>query len=88
MAHLNCPGRYFLHTCNMHPYLVINRLYMCRNISDEPIDSESGGIPKYLGQIADFMYEWEGPIANELGLTSADIASIKTKYSDQLRLQT
>ena len=42
---------------------------------------------KHLGQIADSMYEWEGAIADELGLTPADVAAIKTKYPTQLKLQ-
>ena len=33
------------------------------------LDSEQGGVSKYLGQIADAMYEWEGPIAELLELT-------------------
>ena len=42
---------------------------------------------KHLGQIADSMYEWEGTIADELRLTWADIAAIKTKYPTSLKLQ-
>ena len=42
---------------------------------------------KHLGQIADSMYEWEGPIANELGLTPVDVAAIKAKYPMNLYLQ-
>ena len=52
------------------------------------IDFESHGVSKHLGQIADSMYEWEWRIADELGLTSADDADIKTKHPSNLRLQT
>ena len=43
---------------------------------------------EFLGQIADAMYEWEGPIAEQLELTRADVAAIKSKYPGELRLQT
>ena len=55
---------------------------------DLVLDSESGGISKHLGQIADSMCEWEGPVAEQLGLTPADVAAIKVKYPGELRLQT
>ena len=55
---------------------------------DQVLDFESGGVSTHLGQIADAMHEWEGPIAEQLGLTRADIAAIKTKYPGELRLQT
>ena len=42
----------------------------------------------HLGQIADTMYEWEGPVAEQLGLTPVDIAAIRVKYPSELRLQT
>ena len=52
------------------------------------VDSEYGGVSKHLGQIADAMYEWEGPIAEQLELTEADVAAIKTEHPNKLRLQT
>jgi hypothetical protein len=51
------------------------------------LDSDHGGVPKDLGQIVDCMSEWEGRIADELGLTLADVASIKSKYPSNLELQ-
>ena len=54
---------------------------------DDVLDSRNDGVPKHLGQIADSMYEWEGPVADELGLTQADVANIKTKYPNQMDLQ-
>lgn len=43
---------------------------------------------KHLGRIADSMSEWEGRIADELDLTPADVAAIKAKYPNELKLQT
>ena len=56
--------------------------------ADHVLDFSSGGVSKHLGQIADHMYEWEGPVAEELCLTQADVAAIKTKYPTELKLQT
>ena len=54
------------------------------------LDSENGGsgVPRHLGQIADKMCEWEGSIAEELGLIPADVAAINTKHPGKLNLQT
>ena len=52
------------------------------------IDSGNYGVPKHLGRIADSMDEWEGPVAEELNLTKADVAKIKLKYPIDLNLQT
>ena len=52
------------------------------------VDSEHGGVSKHLGQIADAMYEWEGPIAEQLELRDTDIAAIKTEHPNKLKLQT
>ena len=52
------------------------------------LDAEHDGVSKHLGQIADAMYEWEGPIAEQLELTRADVAAIKTEHQNKLRLQT
>ena len=54
---------------------------------DKEIDYNSGGVPKHLGQIADLLVQWEERIADELELTGADVASIKTKYPRNLKLQ-
>ena len=46
------------------------------------------GVPiEQIGQIADSMYEWEGRVAERLGLTRAEVASIKKKYPEDLNLQ-
>jgi hypothetical protein len=55
---------------------------------DLVVDVEHGGVSKHLGQIADAMYEWEGPIAEQLELTRADIAAINKKHPGELKLQT
>ena len=52
------------------------------------LDFEHDGVPKHLGQIADAMYEWEGPIAEQLELTKVDVAAINKKYPGELKLQT
>ena len=54
---------------------------------DRVIDSDRGGVLKHLGQIADTMYEWEGPIVENLGLSQADVAGIKKAYPGELKLQ-
>ena len=54
---------------------------------DKEIDFCNKGVPKHLGRIADSMEEWEGRIAEELGLTKADVANIKMKYPSNLKLQ-
>ena len=41
-----------------------------------------------LGKIADSIYEWEGPIAEQLELSPADVAAIKMKHPGELKLQT
>ena len=55
---------------------------------DDVVDSRSSGVPKCLGQIAVSMYEWEGVVADELGLTRADIAEIKARYPHEMKQQT
>ena len=43
---------------------------------------------EHLGEIADFMSEWEGRIAEKFKLSLSDIAGIKTQYPQILKLQT
>ena len=52
------------------------------------MDFENKDVPLHLGKIADSMYEWEGPVAEQLGLTQVDVAAIKMKHPGELRLQT
>ena len=48
---------------------------------------DSDGVARHIGRIADSMTEWEGAIAENLGLTPADVANITTKHHSNLRLQ-
>ena len=43
---------------------------------------------EHLGQIAESIVEWKGPIADELKLAPSDVAKIETKYPQRLNLQT
>ena len=53
----------------------------------DALDSRSPVVQTHLGEIADTMHEWEGSVADNLELTRADVASIKTKYPNKLNLQ-
>ena len=54
-------------------------------LRNQELDFDSVG---HLGQIADNMREWEGPIAEGLKLTLTDIEAIKVKHPGKLILQT
>ena len=56
-------------------------------ILDQVVDCDSGGVSKHLGQIADSMYKWEGPVADQLGLSQVDIIAIKTAHPMKFNLQ-
>ena len=55
---------------------------------NEVIDFRNSGVSKHLGQMTDTMHEWEGPVAEQLGLTQAqaDIVAIKIKHPGELKL--
>ena len=62
------------------------------SIMDDPLDlvvdsNNPFGVPKHLGEIADQMSEWEGRIAECLGLNLPEIARVKAKYPEKLQLQ-
>ena len=57
-------------------------------LGNKVLDVDSGGVTRHLGRIADKMEKWKGRIAEELGLTRADIAAINTSYPTNLELQT
>ena len=63
-------------------------LFHSSRVLDQVLDSYNNGVSKHLGLIADSMHEWEGPVAEQLGLTPADVAAIKMKYPGTLKLQT
>ena len=48
-------------------------MFINRQKLDQVLDFENGGVSKHLGQIADSMHEWEGTIAEGLGLTVPDV---------------
>ena len=55
---------------------------------DQVIDGGHDGVSKHLGQIADAMYEWEGAVAESLGLYPADVERIKKEHPGKLQLET
>ena len=57
------------------------------HILDQVIDSDRDGVMRHLGQIADSMYEWEGLVADSLGLNKADVSDIKEAHSGKFKLQ-
>ena len=61
--------------------------YSCREKLNLVLDFENDEVSRHLGQIANSMHEWEGSIAEHLGLTRADVAAIKEEYPGKLKLQ-
>ena len=68
-------------------FYIILCLYFLVTTLNKEIDSDSGGVPKHLGEIADSIAEWEGKIAEELRLTEADVVAIKIQYPSNHRMQ-
>jgi hypothetical protein len=56
-----------------------NRGKVDREIDFENTDIRGRTIPQHLGKIASVMTDWEGEIADNLGLTTADRADISEK---------
>ena len=58
---------------------------------DQEIDFEhrdaKGQVPHHLGRIADSMTEWEGAIADNLGLSEPDRSDIKERNFREPKLQ-
>ena len=54
---------------------------------NKKVDSDSGEVSKHLGEIADSMVEWEGKIAEELGLTDPEVEAIKCQWPLNIVLQ-
>ena len=44
-------------------------------------------IPRHLGKIADSMKDWEGAVADSLGLSEADRSNIREMHPFQAQLQ-
>ena len=60
--------------------------YICYNIDVQPKSTTEVSY-EHLGQIADSIVEWRGPIADQLKLTPCDVANIEAKYPQRLNLQ-
>ena len=63
-----------------------------RSKLDKEIDFEhqsvrGGTIPEHLGAIADSMEDWEGKVADKLGLSAAIRSNIKGQYPFKPNLQ-
>jgi hypothetical protein len=54
---------------------------------DLTLDFYNQGVSKHLGKIADSIPQWEGAIAEALGLTHVDVEVIKEKRPNRLDLQ-
>ena len=54
---------------------------------DQELDFMNDGVSRHLGQIAESMYKWEGRVADELGLSPAEVAAIKCRHPSDLKLQ-
>ena len=78
------------HKRGMHDY-IYNNLHVglfelnTNNVGLMQLDVEVQ--ERHLGEIADSMAEWEGLIADKLKFTASDVASIKTKFPRNLKLQ-
>ena len=50
---------------------------------DKVLDFKRDGVPVlvHLGRIADCIVKWEGSVADQLGLSPADVSAIKTENS-------
>ena len=58
---------------------VDDRWKLDREIDFEHRNNSGQVIPQHLGRIADSMVEWEGAVADNLGLTEADRSDIREK---------
>ena len=66
---------------------VSGQLQVTTSNLDQMLDSMNKNVPKHVGLIADFMSEWEGRIAEALGLTPAEVQYIKGKHINEPNLQ-
>ena len=74
-------------SCNLKAYCDrVPKENQCK--LDNTIDFEHGGVPTHMGAIAEAMDEWEGRVADVLGLRTVDVSDIKAKHKDSLTLQT
>ena len=74
---------------HVHFQYYLNDLFLVSSHSlNQVLDFDNNGVSKHLGRIADSIHEWEGPVAEQLDLTPADVAAIKTEHPGKLKLQT
>ena len=64
-----------------------NRWKVDREIDFENRDIRGRTVPLHLGRIASDMTDWEGSIADNLGLTATDKADIMDKFNRKPSLQ-
>ena len=64
-----------------------NRWKLDREIDFEHRDERGQLIPRHLGKMAESMTDWEGAIADHLGLSEVDKGDIRDKNPRQLELQ-
>ena len=64
-----------------------NRWKLDREIDFEHRDERDQLIPRHLGKMAESMTDWEGAIADHLGLSEPDRSDIRDKNPTQPKLQ-
>ena len=64
-----------------------NRWKLDQEIDFEHRDERGQVIPQHLGRISESMVDWEGVIADHLGLTEADRSDIREKNPSRPSLQ-
>ena len=64
-----------------------NRWKLDQEIDFEHRDTRGQVTPHHLGRIADSMADWEGVVADHLGLSEADRSDIRDKNPTHLKLQ-
>ena len=65
----------------------VDRWKLDGEIDFEHRDSRGQVIPKHLGRIAESMTDWEGDIADHLGLSDSDRSDIRERNSREPKLQ-
>ena len=64
-----------------------NRWKLDREIDFEQRDERGQLIPRHLGKMAESMTDWEGAIADHLGLSEPDRSDIRDKNPREPKLQ-
>ena len=87
MNYMEAQGNHYNCVISIKCMLAMN-ISVPRQKLDLPLDYYSQGVSHHLGKIADSIHEWEGVIAEALGLTQVIVAKIKVKHPNELNLQT